>query len=222
MPDANASPHADSPSERAVRPRRSVPGTRALAGGVLVALAAVGTFVAADGSRHGERSPVVVATHDLAPGSRLSASDLAVVRMQLSPEAARHVAASPDRLQGTTVLGPVRAGELLQAGNVVRSPASGGVEVAFALPSARALGGSLRPGESVDVLASDKNGNGPARTIVQHATVVRVGDSSSGGIAHNGDLVVTLAVPSTPSAADVAGAVDRGQVTLVRTTGASS
>ncbi|TML58120.1 MAG: hypothetical protein E6G17_12765, partial [Actinobacteria bacterium] len=70
---------------RAVRRRRSLPSGRALVGGLLVAIAAVGVFGAWLSATAAPTSSYVVARHDIAPGHRVTRADLALVRLHLPP-----------------------------------------------------------------------------------------------------------------------------------------
>src|SRR5688500_15969628 len=73
------------PPARSVRRRRGLPGSRAVVGGLLVATAAVGLFAAASTSGQGPRQTYVVARHELNAGTRLAATDLELVPMELAP-----------------------------------------------------------------------------------------------------------------------------------------
>lgn len=205
---------------RTIAPRRALPGARAITGGVLVAIAAIGVYVATSGAAGDHRQPVVVASHDIAPGTQLTAADFQIVRMQISPAGSSHIAHNPSRFAGATTLGPIKAGELIQSGAVEFNPSSGAVkpEISISLPIARALGGDLRPGDIVDVDVTDKTAGSTTRTAVAGATVIRSGQSSS-GLGNDGTITVTFAVSSREDATALAEANDNGQVTLVRTTG---
>ena len=210
---------------RVLSRRRPVPGGRAAAGALLVAVAAVGTFAAASGAASDPRQSYVVARGDLAVGARISRSDLAVGRMDL-PAFLRSRAFGPadvDRLVGAVVLGPVGRGELVQAGAVrvgsgggsAGGADGGGRQVSFAIDPARAVGGALPAGEFVDVLATyGGSTDGYTVVVVRAARVAAV--SGRGGLAGGDSLVVTLDVPSATAASAVAHAVDAGEVTLVR------
>lgn len=203
-------------------PARTAPaGPRVLVGAILMALAAAGTFATANGAFGDSSRPVVVASRDLAPGTRLEPGDLSVRQMTLDSSTQRQVASSPSQLTGLTLLGPVDGNEVIQAGNVIEiTGAKGAPQISFALPAARAVGGSLRSGEVVDVLTSDNDsGDGTARVAVAGADVVTITGADS-GMGASDETVVTLAVSDTAKAAAIASAVDSGSVTLVRTTSA--
>jgi flagella basal body P-ring formation protein FlgA len=87
-------------------------------GGLLVALSAVGIFAGYLGATGDDRRPYVVATSDLAVGHRITAADLAVVRIDLPPALHRVAHDRPGPLVGAVVLGPVGRGELLQNSDI--------------------------------------------------------------------------------------------------------
>ena len=89
-----------------------------MVGGLLVAVAAVGTWWAATGGG-GDRAPrYVVAGRTVGPGEHLSADDLALTAVEL-PESLRRAAfTDPDEVVGSVSMGPLAPGELVQAGSI--------------------------------------------------------------------------------------------------------
>lgn len=209
---------------RQVRRRRPLPGGRAITGGLLVALSAVGVFAAASHTRADKREPFVVARHDLLVGSRVAPADLSVARMQLPPElAGRRAFHRMGDVVGAVVVGPVHAGELVQAGSLAehRGP-TGQRQVSLPIDAARAVGGRLVAGDVVDVAATLGTGGSAATTwIVRGATVIAV-DGQNSSLGDRSHQVVTLALASEPDALALANAVAAGQISLVRTTEAAS
>lgn len=200
------------PVVESVRRRRPLPTGRAALGGLLVAVAAVGTFAAASGATADPRQSYVVARSDLAVGQRIARADLATGRMDL-PDFVRKRAFRPeeaDALVGSLVIGPVARGELVQS-SAVRRDGADGRQVSFALDPARAVGGQLQPGEFVDVVATVDDATS---TVVRSARVAAVRDR--GGLAGADSLIVTLDVAGEEAAVALARAVDAGHVTLVR------
>ncbi|MDQ1437328.1 MAG: hypothetical protein QOK43_957 [Acidimicrobiaceae bacterium] len=196
-------------------------------GGLLVAVAAVGTFAAASGAAADPRRPYVVARGDLAVGHRVTRADLAAGRMDI-PDFLRGRAYRADQataLVGAVVVAPVARGELVQRSAVARrgSGSAGGAtgpaasrQVSFPIDPARAVGGELQAGEFVDVLATyGGSTDGYTVTAVRAARIAGVRDR--GGLAGGDSLVLTLDVPSAATAMAVAHAVDAGHVTIVRT-----
>jgi Flp pilus assembly protein CpaB len=200
-----------------VRRRRALPSGRAALGALLVAVAAVGTFAAAQGAAADVRRPYLVARADLPVGHRIARADLAVGRMQLPAYLHAFTPADAAALDGALVVGPVARGELLQRGAVRLHPPAGAAarQVSFPIDPARAVGGRLQPGEFVDVLATyGATADGYTVTVVRAARVVEARDR--GGLAGGDSLVLTLDVPTAEAALALAHAVDAGHVTVVR------
>ncbi|HYJ00171.1 MAG TPA: Flp pilus assembly protein CpaB [Thermoleophilaceae bacterium] len=156
--------------------------TRRRRGLVLLALAtacgglaasAVGDRVAEIEQRVGAAVPVVVAAHDLEPGTELTGADLAVrqVPHRFAPPDAP---AAPRQALGLRTAGPVAAGSPITAGVVGGEESTGAVgglrrgerALEVAVTAAAAFMEVAAPGVRVDVLVSTDGGNGPARTFV--------------------------------------------------------
>ena len=192
-----------------------------MAGGFLVALAAVGMFAGYTAATDDGRLPYLVATRDLALGHRISRSDLGPLPMDL-PEALRSRSyRDPDGLVGAVVIGPVAEGELIQASDVLAGGGSGDRDrrISFPIESARAVDGRLRPGEYVDVVATYGSGAEAYTVVVVEGARVADRRASRESLAGGGEEVVTLAMSSEDETVGVAHAVNAGVVTLVRAGG---
>lgn len=207
--------------ERVIYPKRSLPGSRAILGGLLVAISIVGSFAISTGAASGASQRYVVANKDLAPGTRLQASDLRIVRFELSSPVADRTWRSKEKLVGTYLVGPVGEGELLQLSSVVsKLGEQNQPEISFGITASRALGGDLKVGEKVDVLSSGKSaGATTATAAVSDATVTKIQRGGSSIGSSSSELTITLAVDTISEATAVANAVDQSEVTLIRTTG---
>lgn len=219
-------PRAGAPSSgrsRTVARRPALPTGRAVVGGFLVAVSALGIFTAYARATAAPTTSYVVARHDVAIGTQLAEDDLVALPMKL-PEAVAGQAAF-DRLSavvGATTVGPIRKGELVQAGDLVRKRSgSTELEVSFEIEPARALAGSLRPGESVDVLATFGAGADAYTVIVVQQARVLASASTRTALATGSD-VISLAVASSEAALALTHAVNAGDVTLVRSTGSTA
>jgi len=205
--------------DRVIIRRRTLPGGRAVTGGLLIALAAVGVFWGYSRSNRTPRQLYVIATQDLAPGERLTASDLTVVPLNI-PDAAvrRQVFGSPAELidANASVIAPINAGSLVEASEVVgRGGPPGTRELSIDLDRSRAVGGTLKPGEYVDVLATFGSGaSAYTTTVVPHVEILTVTPDASGS-GGTTELFV-FAVPDGPSAEALADVSIAAQVTLVR------
>lgn len=209
----------DGPALRALPRRRAPLNARALLGGLLVAVAGVGLFAAFTEAGADHRVAYVVAGHDLLPGERLTAADLATRRMLLPSDLAGNFAfRDAARLNGAVMVAPLRGGELLQASDVVAAADAPDQQVvSFPIDATRAVGGSLQPGETVAVVATYGSGTAAlTEVVVPLAQVVSV-DQGGGALASRSTESVTLALSSAADVLAVTNAVDAGQVELVRT-----
>jgi Flp pilus assembly protein CpaB len=201
-----------------------LPSGRAVVGGFLVALAAIGVYAAYRGASSGPSHRFIVASRDIAPGSTLSTADLTLVAVDLPDGAAARAFGDTRALVGRIAVAPVTKGELVQASAVAdRSAADARFQVSLPLDRSRALDGTLAAGEKVDVIVT-YTGTEAARTLVvaRRAEVVRVSVPSRGGISGGGDLVVVLALPNEDEVLAVTHGAQAGKVTLVRATGAGA
>ena len=210
---------------RRARPlRRStpLPTARAALGGFLVAVSALGIFATASRAAAGPTTRFVVARADLPVGTRLTADDLRTLPMELPTTLARGRAfRSAQALVGATTVGPVREGELVQAGDVVRKRSGADeLELSFAVDAARAVAGSLGAGDRIDVLATFGSG-GSAYTVVVVRQALVLDAERSGNTLDRGRQLVTVALRSTDEALALTHAVNAGDVTVVRATGSS-
>jgi pilus assembly protein CpaB len=221
-------PRGEQVSDREARPLhvvRGLPSGRAILGGLLVAVAAVGTFAAYTGATADHRVDYVVARRTLAVGQRLTLGDLGMAPMNLPAQmATRWAFRVPSQLVGAIVVGPLDAGELIQASDLLAGPSvPGQEEMSFAIPAADAVGGTLEPGDRVDVLATVGTGT-QAKTMAVLAdapVIAQVASSSSLGANGGGSETVTLGLSSPNQALALTQAVDSGTVMLVRVTGSA-
>lgn len=208
---------------RPLRRRSTLPTGRAVVGGLLVALSALGIFAAYTRATAGPAQSYAVARRDLPLGTQVTGEDLLLLPMELPPLVAEQATfSSVGEVVGATVVGPVRRGELVQASDVVRKrSAPAELEVSFAIESSRALAGSLRPGEQVDVLATFGGGGGSySVVVVRHARVLEAARAGS-SLGQGRTETVTLAVANSEEALGLTHAINAGEVTLVRSTGSS-
>lgn len=137
---------------RSAAPAISLPriDRRYVLAGLLAALAGILVLVVTQPS---ERSPILVATRDLAEGHRLGNGDVAVRYVQ-NPDGHVEGDALGD-LAGFALAVPLRAGEPLIA-SVVRAPAivEASHRISVAVPIDRAALGRISPGSRVDVYAT--------------------------------------------------------------------
>lgn len=203
------------PARRQVARPAGVPGGRAVLGGVLVALAGVGTFMAWSRAAAPPHESYAVADRDLRPGDPLAADAVRFVPMDLPAAVAEAAFRDGASLEGRVTVAPIGAGELIQAGSLSdQGSGDPAAELSLALPRERAVDGRLRPGDLVDVYASGDEG---ATVVAAGQRVVDV-TAPGGAFADGEELTVTLAVAEAGERAAVVGAASAGTVTLVRTT----
>jgi Flp pilus assembly protein CpaB len=202
-----------------VRRRRPLPSGRAVVGGLLVTLAAVGAYAAAGTVDDHPSSAYAVVTADVAAGAQLDAGDLDLVPLDL-PAAQRRVSFTDlGVLDGATALGPLGAGQLVQSSDVAKPFGGPGLaSISMPVEPARALNGDLQRGDRVDVIVTTDAGAAPATTTVTTAAVVVDVVAPDQGLGVSGEVAVTLAVPPEDLEA-LAQAGATGTVTLARTTG---
>lgn len=211
-------PPANQP--RTVRRRHSLPSGRAVVGGFLIAVSALGLFTAYSQAAAGPTTMFVVARRDVPVGTRLAPTDLTRLAMDLPDAVAAGLFREAAGLAGATTVGPIRRGELIQAGDVVRKRSGPEeLEVSFAIETSRAVAGTLKPGERIDVLATF-GGGGDSYTVavVRQARVLDV-QSDRTPLAGQATAVLRVAVATAQEALALTHAVNAGDVTVVRATG---
>lgn len=205
-------------SARRVDRRRRLPGSRAVVGGLLVAVAAVASFAAYAGSHQAPHQMYAIATRQLRPGARIGFGDVALVALNV-PDAGvrRGLFGSVAPLVGASVITPVDAGALIESSEVVgRGGAPGTREISVTLDRSRAVGGTLKAGEYVDVMGTFGNGaDSYTAVMAPHVRVLTI-SSSTGPLGDNRTQVIVLAAPDATTAEALADAGVAAQVTLVR------
>jgi len=207
---------------RLVVRRRTLPGSRAVVGGLLVSASAVGLFAAYGAAADGPDERYVTLANDVAAGHVLTAGDLRLVPIDL-PSAQRSVSfTDAATLVGTVATGRMRAGQLVQSADVSVVRGNGSrADISVAVEPGSAMNGRseyLRGGERVDVIATFLDGGAPVtQTVAQDVVVVEV-LASDRTIGSSGKLTVVLSVRPVDLEA-VAGAAAAGKITLARTTG---
>ena len=193
-------------------------------GGLLVAIAALGAFVAARGNHGGPSGSYVVLAHDVVAGTKLQPSDLRTVSMDLPDGLARRSFTDVDAVVGRLTTSPLADGELIQASAVVGGDAADPrYQLSVPVERSRALDGLIARGEKVDVLVTYGSGSdGGTFVVARRAEVLRVDQNDHGALGAGGDMIVVLAVAGADDALAVTHAAQAGKVTLVRATGAGS
>jgi Flp pilus assembly protein CpaB len=190
-----------------------------LAGGFLVAVAAVIVFTAviASSGRHSQQ--YVVAAEAIPIGSIIGPGDLTAARMSLSAGAASDSFRQAGSLIGRTVAEAIRPGELVEQSMLVpvgTQPETRPVSVGV---SASSLSG-LAAGDAVDVLVSEGTASSASVSVVMRgAVLIAAANPASGGL--SGSLSgsstsnVTLGVDTLSEVEAVVQASETGTVSLV-------
>jgi hypothetical protein len=150
---------------------------------------------------------VVALAHAMRRGEVVSSADLAVMRLTADGGTVRVATpASVERdVLGKALLVDLPAGTLLTPELVAASaPAASGVAVGMRLATEELPAATLRPGEWVQVVHTDRT-SGEASVIAPRAEVLDVSHVAGPGGDHSTDTVVFLSVPAE-SASVVAGA----------------
>jgi hypothetical protein len=193
---------------------RGLPGGRAVLGGVLMAVAVVGVYVAYDQAGRPPQDAIVVTSRAIRAGEVLDVDDLRAVEAELPDGAVGF--ATVDSLLGHVALAPIGQGEIVQASSVTDDRSAVAVhEVAITLPRRQIAVGRLKAGERVDVFVSYDD---VTTSVVRGAQVVQLGAEDDGALTSDREVTLVVAVPSGEAVAAVVHALRTGDVTVVRST----
>lgn len=199
------------------------PSGRAMAGGLLVAVAAVLVFSAYAGAGERPTRSMVVVRRDVAPGHTITADDLDVRTGDLPDELAGRTFTTLDEVVGAVALGPLVEGDLVQAGAVRRGDGDGRPEFSFPVEREQALAGDVRAGEEVDLLATFGTGSDAETVVLARGAQVReVVEARAGTIGSTGRLVLTVGLATGDEVLDLAHAAQVATITVVRAGGTGS
>lgn len=218
--NGNGNGAAARPSQRQVRRRHNLPGSRAVVGGLLVAVAAVGLFAAYTSASGGPRQSYVVAARPIAAGTRIQAGDLASEPMQLPARLQARAFKDASVLVGATAVTKLEAGELVQPSAVVAKAGDApGRELSFPVERGH-LSATLEEGERVDLLATFGSGNESfTNMVLQDAQIVSI-ERAKSGVGDPGTAVVAVTVINEGDEVALAHAIQQAKLTVVRATGA--
>lgn len=212
---------------RTIRPPRRLPGGRAVVGALLIAAAALVTFVAYLDATAAPTRSYVVATAAVDPGTRLGSmaevrERFGTIALDLSAEVAARTVPSTavDGLVGQVLVAPLQPGDLLTRTQLVDDGGTEGAQtLSFSLPRTAAVAGALRPGERVDVLATFGSGDGAYTAfVVRGVPLLRVTAPDGGALGDSGDLTLTVAVSALRDVQALGHAVNTAEVFVTRST----
>lgn len=165
---------------------------------------------------------VWVAAGDLPADAVIGPGDVRLAQVSISPDLLAGYVSQDTQLLGEIVNRPIFSGELIASSAVRFEGASPIQGRSMTIPVApeHAVGGTLRPGERVDVYVTFSSGEGAARTelLLSSAEVLDV--VTDGGLAFGESAFMGLTVSVTADEApEVAYAIRNGEVDVVRVSG---
>lgn len=174
--------------------------------GAAAVFAMVADYVADVRSQVEPMAPAMVLAEDLPAHQPL---DPGMVRTVERPErwVPEHAVATPAELTGLTSSSPLPAGTLLQDGMLEPPPeiADGQREIAILVDAETGVGGKVRPGSQVDVVAAFQEGQEgcpEATYVVEDAQIVEVGSETVAegqGFAQGEVVPITFALSTVES-----------------------
>ena len=202
----------------------ALPNARAIVGALLCVSAALVAWYAATGRADDPTRPLVVASRDISAGMLMSAEDLRIDDVVITPEFRVRTFGNPTQVVGRVALGPIASGDpILQSATDGGDALARKRQFALSLPVAAAVGGSLRSGDTVDVLATvERDGTDVTLTLARSILISRVTGSDPNVMSPSGDRLITFSVPAELDIEALVNAATTGKVHLVRTTGTSS
>jgi Flp pilus assembly protein CpaB len=203
--------------------RITIPRQRAVLGGFLVALAAALALIASNSDRSTASASVVVARHLISPGTRLTDADVELRSFPGAAGLASHAFGSVDDLIGANTLAVVGSGELVQQSAIRLGAEQDRPGFAFPIDRDHALAGDLRPGDTVDVLATYGSGlDAETAVLARVAQITAIATSDQASTGDSGRLVVTAAFATEDQVLDVAHASQIASLTLIRSSAGST
>jgi Flp pilus assembly protein CpaB len=164
-------------------------------------------------------SLVAVADHPIPAGSPIDAASLRLVPVDSGFEGLPGLVTETDlaQLEGWVTARPIPEGGLIERSAVVEPGSATGLRtMSLPVPVEHAAGGSVVPGDRVDVIAVI---DGTAQYVAGGLEVVSVAAGSSGAIGSIAAYHVVVSVDADEALA-LAQAMDGGSIEIVRSTGA--
>lgn len=166
---------------------------------------------------------VYAATSDLPEGTKLTPALLTLVEVRLPPAQMSRYLGEASALDRAVLMQPLREGELVAAAAVGESRVGGGRVITIPITADHAAGGTLRPGDRVDVFASLAAGQPDARTALLVAGAEVEDLVHSDGLVMDERSLAGVTIEVSPQeAARVAFAIRGADIDIVKVTDASS
>jgi Flp pilus assembly protein CpaB len=164
---------------------------------------------------------VWAAASDLPRDIALGESDLVAVEVKLPPKLLARYLPVSENIQGEVLTRSIDAGELVPSGGVATGAGdSPGRAMTIPVSPEHALGGSLAPGDRVDVLATFDAGDVRARTVPLVSDVEIIETVVAGGLVTGEEAVTGVTVAVAPKeAARLVFAIRTADIDLIRVEG---
>lgn len=210
-------PLRSGPSGRPVAPTVSLPTGRAIVGGLLVAISALGIFAAHRASTTETQTNWLVIRRAVPAGTRITADDLALAPMKLFESTTTRAVSDPRKVIGRVALVPLSEGDLVLRSSTAASVTDATTtarRVGLTMDVSDAVGGAITVGDRVDVVAVPRS-EGSTRVIVRGALVSSLGGSTGPSVGSSDELQLNLDVPTEEAARLVIDAHAKGGITLI-------
>lgn len=195
----------------------TAPPRRAVLGGLLIAAAALGVFSAHHGASATPTDRFIVAIHDIPAGATIDSGDLGSIAIDLPDGIAAIRAEDVDRVTGRVASGTIGRLELIGLDDLYADDhftRPGATRLALDLPPARAMYDVVSAGDTVSVLATDRQGSGTER-LTAEALVISTSSTSRDSIGSSGMVRVVLSVNDSEDARAITDASVNSELTLV-------
>ncbi|MEL7207820.1 MAG: hypothetical protein AAGK32_06240 [Actinomycetota bacterium] len=195
----------------------ALPGVRAVAGGVLVAGARLG-ILGAPSDAEAAATLHLVARRDLAPGALLGPGTVEALPMSLPAEVADATLGHLDEDRSLAATTSIPRGAVINEAHVrpAGHATEPGAEITVSVPVDRALGGDVRSGERVDLLATYGSGADGFTTPLGGRVLVVTAAAEDGRLGVEPELRLTLRLPEEVALLPIAHAAHADALTVAR------
>lgn len=207
-------PSKDGASRHRIWARQRTPNGRAILGGLLVAVAALGFAIAADRASAPPDTRFVVVAQPVAAGDIIRPEHLGLAPLELIGPVADAAVTQPDRVIGTIASHPLVTGEIVTESDILEKRDDTSRSVTLELPAADASGTELTPGDLVDIAASDES-SGATQLIGDAVPVSDIDGAGDDALGSTPVVTVRLRVADPNSARNLIDAHRRGALTLI-------
>lgn len=194
----------------------TTPPRRALVGGGLIAISALGVFSAHRGSNTPPENHFIVAMHPIPAGTLIEADDLGSMALDLPGDLPAIDAGNADLVTGRVASGDIAELELISETDLYPRDhfvRPGATMLALDMAPARAMYGVVTAGDRVSVLSTDPQGSGTNR-LTADALVVSTAAASGDAIGSSGMVRVVLSISDQGEATAITDASITSELTL--------